>query len=223
MRKHGLRCPQTDVTPHSLSTVLCALLQEVDDPAATALAEVLASASSNLGPLWVDHPDQDQSATLDILDTFCPGGALRWQAPSAQDIQKHPKTPNVLVGSACNPTTLSIVAYICSVLDRAHEWLPYRLKIRCLQQARLDYMHGVSCFPLVHARQESATRALLRSDMTPCVYFSKSPKPGALAHTHTRRSRRADWGLSIGALETATRWTRVCTSHWFGMYYQKCL
>ena len=78
MRKHGLRCPQTDVTPHSLSTVLCALLQEVDDPAATALAEVLASASSNLGPLWVDHPDQDQSATLDILDTFCP---------------RHPETP----------------------------------------------------------------------------------------------------------------------------------
>ena len=125
MRKHGLRCPQTDVTPHSLSTVLRALLQEVDDPAATALAEVLASASSNLGPLWVDHPDQDQSATLDILDTLCPGGALRWQAPSAQDIQKHPTTPNVLVGSACNPTTLSIVAYICSVLDRAHEWLPH--------------------------------------------------------------------------------------------------
>ena len=114
MRKHGLRCPQTDVTPHSLSTVLCALLQEVDDPSATALAEVLASANSNLGPLWVDHPDQDQSATLDILDTFCPGGALRWQAPSTQDIQKHPQTPNVLVGSACNPTTLSIVAYIGS-------------------------------------------------------------------------------------------------------------
>ena len=50
MRKHGLRCPQTNVTPHSLSTVLCALLQEVDDPSATALAEVLASAISNLGP-----------------------------------------------------------------------------------------------------------------------------------------------------------------------------
>ena len=125
MRKHGLRCPQTDVTPHSLSMVLCALLQEVDDPSATALAEALASANSNLGPLWVDHPDQDQSATLDILDTFCPEGALRWKAPSTQDIQKHPKTSNVLVGSACNPTTLSIVAYICSVLDRAHEWLPH--------------------------------------------------------------------------------------------------
>ena len=125
MRKHGLRCPQTDVTPHSLSTVLRALLQEVDDPSATALAEVLASANSNLGPLWVDHPDQDQSATLDILDTFCPGGALRWTAPTTHDIQKYPKTSNVLVGSACNPTTLSIVAYICSVLDRAHEWLPH--------------------------------------------------------------------------------------------------
>ena len=125
MRKHGLRCPQTDVTPHSLSTVLCALLQEVDDPSATALAEVLASANSNLGPLWVDHPDQDQSATLDILDAFCPGGVFRWRAPSVQDLQNHPQTPNVLVGSACNPTTLSIVAYICSVLDRAHEWLPH--------------------------------------------------------------------------------------------------
>ena len=32
MRKHGLRCPQKDVTPHSLSTVLCALVEEVDDP-----------------------------------------------------------------------------------------------------------------------------------------------------------------------------------------------
>ena len=125
MRKHGLRCPQTDVTPHSLSTVLCALLQEVDDPSATALAEVLASASSHLGPLWVDQPNQDQNATLDILDTFCPGGNLRWQAPSTQDIQNHPQSANVLIGSACNPTTLSIVAYICSVLDRAHEWLPH--------------------------------------------------------------------------------------------------
>ena len=41
---------------------------------ATALAEVLASANSNLGPLWVENPDQDQSATLDILDAFCSGG-----------------------------------------------------------------------------------------------------------------------------------------------------
>ena len=125
MRKHGLRCPQTDVTPHSLSTVLCTLLQEVDDPSATALAEVLASANSNLGPLWVDHPNQDQNATLDILDKFCPGGNVRWPSPSTQDIQNHPQSPNVLVGSTCNPTTLSIVAYICSVLDRAHEWLPH--------------------------------------------------------------------------------------------------
>ena len=165
----------TDVTPHSLSTVLCALLQEVDDPSATALAEVLASANSNLGPLWVDHPDQDQSATLDILDAFCPGGTFRWQAPSTQDLQNHPQTPNVLVGSACNPTTLSIVAYICSVLDRAHEWLPH------IQ----DYMPGGSCSPPVHARQEFATPARLRSDMTHYALFSKTPKPGASAHTRS--------------------------------------
>ena len=125
MRKHGLRCPQTDVTPHSLSTVLCSLLQEVDDPSAIALAEILASASSNLGPLWVEHPNQDQNATLDILEKYCPGGALRWHEPSTQDIQRLPRSSNVLIGSSCNPSTLSIVAYICSALDRAHEWLPH--------------------------------------------------------------------------------------------------
>ena len=97
----------------------------LNDPSATALAAVLASANSNLGPLWVDHPDPDQIATLDILDKCCHGGALRWQDPSTPDIQRLPKSSNVLVGSACNPTTLSIVAYICSVLDRAHEWLPH--------------------------------------------------------------------------------------------------
>ena len=142
MRKHGLRCPQNDVTPHSLSTVLSALLQEVDDPSATALAEVLASANSNLGPLWVDHPTHDQSATLDILDTFCPGGNVRWPTPSTQDIQNHPQSVNVLVGSACNPTTLSIVAYICSVLDRAHEWLPHIQAKDTLSAASATGLHA---------------------------------------------------------------------------------
>ena len=69
--------------------------------------------------------------------------------------------------------------------------LTYRLKVHCPQQVRLDYMHGVSCFPLVHARQEFATHALLRSDMTHCVYFSKTPKPGASAHTHSEELK--DW------------------------------
>ena len=192
MRKHGLRCPQTDVTPHSLSTVLCALLQEVDDPSATALAEVLASANSNLGPLWIDHPNQDQSATLDILDTFCPGGNVRWQAPSTQDLQNHPQSPNFLVGSACNPTTLSIVAYIfLSWIAPKNGSLTYRPKILCPRQVRLGYMHGDSCFPPVRARLAFATHARWRSGMTHCAYFFKTPRPGALAHTRAEVLR--DW------------------------------
>ena len=110
--------------------------------AATALAEVLASANSNLGPLWVDHPTHDQSATLDILDTFCPGGNVRWPTPSTQDIQNHPQSSNVLVGSACNPTTLSIVAYICSVLDRTHEWLPHIQAKDTLSAASATGLHA---------------------------------------------------------------------------------
>ena len=64
----GLNKPShSAASPHSLSTVLRA------HPSATALAEVLASANSNLGFLWVDRPNPNQSAALDILDAYCQG------------------------------------------------------------------------------------------------------------------------------------------------------
>ena len=195
MRKHGLRCPQTDVTPHSLSIVLCALLQEVDDPSATALAEVLASANSNLGPLWIDHPDQ--SATLDILDTFCPGGALRWKAPSTQDIQKHSKTSNVLVGSACNPTMLSIVAYICSVLDRAHKWLPYIQANDTLSAASAAGLHAWGLMLPTSTRTPGVCytcTVAVRYDPL-CVLLQDTQTCSVSAHIHSEVSK--DWLVGI--------------------------
>ena len=184
MRKHGLRCPQTDVTPHSLSTVLCALLQEVDDPSATALAEVLASANSNLGPLWVDHPNQDQSATLDILDTFCLEGMSDGK-PHPPRISKttHNRQMFLLGRHVTQLHYLLLLTFVLSWIVPKNGSLTYRPKIHCPRQVRLGYMHGGSCFPPVHARQAFATHALLRSGMTHCAHFFKTPKPGALAHT----------------------------------------
>ena len=72
----------------------------------------------------------------------CHGGALRWPGPSMQDIQRLPKTSNVLVGSACNPTTLSIVAYIFSLLDRTHEWLPHIQTKDALSAASAAGLHA---------------------------------------------------------------------------------
>ena len=182
MRKHGLRCPHKDVTPHSLSTVLCSLLQEVDDPSAIALS---ASASSNLGPLWVEHPNQDQSATLDILEKYFPGGALRWQEPSTQDIQRLRRSSNVLVGSSCNPSTLSIVAYICSVLDRAHEWLPHIQAKDTLSAASASGLHAWGLMLPTSTRTPGVCyTCTVFKDMIHYAYFSRNPKPGKLARTH---------------------------------------
>ena len=103
MRKRGLRCLQKDVTSHSLSKVLGILLNEVDDPSATA---VLASASSDLVPYGLISPTLTRMPHLKSLIHIGQG------VTSAG-------TSNVL---ACS---LSIVAHICSLLDKPHEWLPH--------------------------------------------------------------------------------------------------
>ena len=165
MRKHGLRCPKTDVTQHSLSTVLCALLQEFDDPSATALAEVLASASSNLGPLWVDQP------ILFALERISDG------KPRPPRISKTTHNqPMCWLGRHANQLhCLLLLTFVLSWIAPTNGSLTYR-------HVRLGYMHGGSCFPPVHAHPAFATHALLQSGMTHCAHFYTTPKPGALAH-----------------------------------------
>ena len=99
MCKHGLRCPQKDATLHSLSTVLVAFLQEVDDPSATALAAVLASANSSLGPLWVDSPDSDQAAMEVRYDGLVRVGKTCANPPSWVGLQPY----DPVLGSGSNP------------------------------------------------------------------------------------------------------------------------
>ena len=214
MCKHGLRCPQTDVTPHSLSTVLCSLLQEVDDPSAIALAEILASASSNLGPLWVEHPDQDQSATLDILEKYCPGGALRWHEP-VEGIQRLPRSSNVLVGSSCNPSTLSIVAYICSVLDRAHEWLPHIQAKDTLSAASASGLHAWGLMLPTSARTPGVCYTCTVAVRYDPLYMCASPRIPNLAnwHAHIGRRRGISGRLSVYSLATTTWSSSLFTSH----------
>ena len=64
--------------------------------------------------------------------------------------------------------------------------LTYRPKTLYPQPVRLDYMHGVSCFPRALAPQEFVTLAQLLSDMIRCVCSSRNSNM-AYRHSYTRR------------------------------------
>ena len=83
------------------------------------------------------------------------------------------------------------LTFVLSWIAPTNGSLTYRPKILCPRQVRLGYMHGGSCFPPVHAHPAFATHALLQSDMTHYALFSKTPKPGALAHI--RVAALKDW------------------------------
>ena len=207
MRKHGLQCPQKDVTPHSLSTMLCALLQEVDDPSATALAEVLASANSNLGPLWVDHPDQDQRCHARHLGYVLPGGSTTMESPL---YPRHTKTPDNIqrfswVG-AIRLRCLSSPTFVLYWIGPMNGFLIYRLRIPCPQPVWLDCMHGVSMLPTSTRTPGVCFSCTVAVRYDPlCVCSSKTPKHGASAHIHSAVSKDYSWWISIGALATTTR------------------
>ena len=168
----------------------------------------------------VDHPDQDQSATLDILDTFCPGGALRWKAPSTQDIQTHPTTSNVLV-----PSDYAVYRRLHLFCTGSGPWMASSYTgegyLVCGQCGWTACMGSHASHKYAHPR------SLLRLHSCCQIWPAVCAPPGhpnmAHRHTYTRRCRRISWRISIGALETTAGWTRVCASHRFITYYQKCV
>ena len=80
------------------------------------------------------------------------------------------------------PTTLSIVAYICSVLDRAHEWLPLIQAKDTLSAASAAGLHTWGLMLPTSTRTPGVRYTC--TDMILCVCFSKKHKHGALALTH---------------------------------------
>ena len=49
-RRHALRCPQTELTPHKLHTALLTHLANVDLPCVPEFQEMFALANANPGP-----------------------------------------------------------------------------------------------------------------------------------------------------------------------------
>ena len=142
-------------------------------------------ASSSLGPLWVEQPDQDQSATLDILEKYCPGGALRWHEPLPRTSKD---SPDHLMSLLARPAILLLCpswhTYVLCWIEPMNGSRIFRPKIPSLLLAHQVCVRGDSCCPLAHALLEFATPAQLLSDMIHYVCFSENPKPGKLARTH---------------------------------------
>ena len=56
-RRHALRCPQTELTPHKLQSALLTHLANVDLPCVLEFQEMFALANVNPGPIWIADVD----------------------------------------------------------------------------------------------------------------------------------------------------------------------
>ena len=86
-RKHALRCPQEEYTPHTLYQALLKIVSQLDLPVVADMKAMFQLAVTDLGPLW--HPTEMSAhrECLDILGRVCPDCTLRWDEPTADDVQ----------------------------------------------------------------------------------------------------------------------------------------
>ena len=124
-RRHALRCPQKELTPHKLHTALLNHLADVDLPSVNDFQEMFAAAKANPGPIWVGDIDTDQAKVRQQLQQFYPNQELSWREATMDEHQALPMTADPqLLKSHINPTSIVCFAYICMSLETNPEWLP---------------------------------------------------------------------------------------------------
>ena len=124
-RRHALRCPQTELTPHKLHTALLTHLADVDLPCVPEFQEMFASANANPGPIWIADVEPSQAKVRQQLQHLFPDQDLSWREATVDEHQKHPMTDDPqLLESNINPTSIVCFAYICLSLETTPEWLP---------------------------------------------------------------------------------------------------
>ena len=124
-RRHALRCPQKELTPHKLHTALLNHLAEVDLPGVKDFQEMFASAKANPGPIWVGDIDTDQAKVRQQLQQLYPDQELSWREATRDEHQALPMTEDPqLLESHINPTSIVSFAYICLSLETNPERLP---------------------------------------------------------------------------------------------------
>ena len=125
-RKHALRCPQDEYTPHTLFQALMKIVSHLDLPVIADMEAMFQLAVTDLGPLWNPTEMSAHRECLDILARVCPGCVLRWDEPTPDDVSRMPNNIDAtLVGEEANPTTLHLMAHICAALDSGPEWLQW--------------------------------------------------------------------------------------------------
>ena len=125
-RKHALRCPQDEYTPHTLFQALMKIVAHLDLPVIADMEAMFQLAVTELGPLWNPTEMSAHRECLDILERVCPGCVLRWDEPTPDDVSRMPTNIDAtLVGEESNPTTLLLMAHICAALDSVPEWLQW--------------------------------------------------------------------------------------------------
>ena len=83
-RKHALRCPQDEYTPHTLFQALLNMLSHLDLPVSTDMDAMFKLAVPDLGPLWNLQEQAAHRECLEMLEQICPGCALRWTEPTGR-------------------------------------------------------------------------------------------------------------------------------------------
>ena len=125
-RKHALRCPQAEYTPHTLFQALMKMVSHLDLPVVADLETMFQLAVTDLGPLWNPTEMSAHRECLDLLARVCPDCTLRWDEPTADDVARMPNNIEAtIVGEEVNPTTLHLLAHICAALDSVPEWLQW--------------------------------------------------------------------------------------------------
>ena len=115
-RKHALRCPQAEYTPHTLFQALMKMVSHLDLPVVADLETMFQLAVTDLGPLWNPTEMSAHRECLDLLARVCPDCTLRWNKPTADDVARLPNNIEAtIVGKEVNPTTLHLLAHICSI------------------------------------------------------------------------------------------------------------
>ena len=86
-RRHALRCPQTELTPHKLHTALLTHLAEVDLPCVAEFQEMFASANANPGPIWITDIAPHQTKVRQQLQHLYPDQELSWREATVDEHQ----------------------------------------------------------------------------------------------------------------------------------------
>ena len=119
-RRHALRCPQTELTPHKLRNALMTHLTDVDLPCVPDFQALFASADANPGP--VSDPEPQLTQVQKQLQHLCPAQEMSWPQSNADDHQNLPMSADAQL-LASDPSSIVCFAYICLGLEDNPEWL----------------------------------------------------------------------------------------------------